>query len=84
MGQEREKKLKIMVTAVRLQEKQVPEMYSRNEIFLFTNGPGSATEFIELKKKEALEALKDRVSRNSASETRNLEILVDAVEYIND
>lgn len=64
-------------------------MSSRNEILLFTNGPGGvtstlATKFFELKQKEALQALKERISNNSTSETSNLEILVDAVDSIDD
>lgn len=59
--QMRTKKIKPAESVVKLQEMQLAEIKRRNEILLFTNGPGGATsaraqKYINLKQKEVLQA----------------------------
>lgn len=76
----RAKKIKIAETAVKLQQQQVAEITRRNEILLFTNGPGGsescmAKEFFALKQAEALEAIKARMQKKEAEKATNLNLL---------
>ena len=81
----RAKKLKLAEHAVRLQEQHVEELNRRNEILLFSNGPGGresemAREYFALKQAEALEKLKERIRKNESAKMLDSDRVGDTVE----
>lgn len=81
----RAKKLKLAEAAVRLQEQQVEEITRRNEILLFTNGPGGADsemarEFFKLKQEEALQNMRARMRAKEVSDASYLHLPSAAAE----
>lgn len=81
----RAKKLKLAEHAVRLQEQHVEELNRRNEILLFSNGPGGresemAREYFALKQAEALEKLKERIRKNESAKVLDSDRVGDTVE----
>lgn len=81
----RAKKLKIAEQAVRLQQQQVEELSRRNEIILFTNGPGGsnsemARQYFALKQAEVLERMRERMRSSEAQNATNLNLLGDVAE----
>ena len=61
---------------MRLQEQHVEELNRRNEILLFSNGPGGcdsemAREYFKLIQEEALEKLKDRMREKELAKEMN-------------
>lgn len=79
------KKLKLAEKAVRLQEQQVEEISGRNDIMLFTNGPGGADlemarKFFSLKQKKALMKLRARLAVAGGEEATDMNNLYENVD----
>lgn len=76
------KKMKLAETAIKLQERQLAELAERNEILLFSNGPGGANsdmarEFFSLKQKKALIEVKKRMQQTESEDGNECTDLVD-------
>lgn len=81
----RAKKLKLAEQAVRLLDEQVQALNKRNEILLFTNGPGGADsdmarEYFSLKQAEALQKLKESMRGKEAEKATNTSLNNDAAD----
>lgn len=85
----RAKKLKLVESAVRIQQQHVAEITRRNEILLFANGPGGAEsdmakKYFELKQKETLRALEASMETRITSTPEKLTGSADDLEEVGD
>lgn len=76
----RDKKLKLAESTLKLQEFKLAEILRRNEILLFTNGPGwsnstRACEYFDLKHKEVCIQMEKNIAARDAENTSNLDVL---------